>query len=87
MRRFAVLLLLAGCAQAPIREVQEVRVPVPVPCVAPADVPKASFPADSELAALDDYRLVLTLAQDRLARAAHIARLEAVLLGCTGGRP
>lgn len=70
--------LMAGCGTpAPLT----VRVPVPVPCV--TDVPPAPTLADdAALRALDDYRLVLTLARERLVLIGHAAELRAVLEAC-----
>jgi hypothetical protein len=81
-----VLLLLAGCATVPDVPT-EVRVPYPVPCLSAAEVPRATFPSDADLAKLPDGPLVYALAKDRLDRQAHIGRLEAVLEGCIGANP
>lgn len=71
--------LLWGCATAP--QVVEVRVPVPVPCV--TEIPAApSVTPDERLVAMDDYRLVLTLARERLLLIGHVAELRAVLEAC-----
>ena len=71
---------LAGCATVPDMPT-EVRIPVPVPCLSAAEVPRAVFPTDADLARLPDGPLVLMLAKDRLDRAAHIGKLEAGLQG------
>lgn len=74
----ATSLLLVGCA-SPIP--QEVRIPVPVPCVEhPPERP--SMLSDSELLALDDYGLVIALARDRRIRQGYEAELEATIAGC-----
>jgi hypothetical protein len=63
---------------------KEVRVSVPVSCVAPADVPKApALLSDAELWGFDSYRRTWALWGDRAARRAYIAELEAVALGCS----
>lgn len=77
------LLFLAGCATEPksIEIPREVKIPVPVPCVdEPIDRP--AFVTNGELAAMDDYALIISLAADRLARLQYEARLEAVIAGC-----
>ena len=76
-----LLLLLAGCATVPDVPT-EVRVPYPVPCLTADEVPRATFPTDADLAKLPDGPLVAALAKDRLERAAHLGKLEAVLQGC-----
>ena len=72
---------LTGCATVPYVPT-EVRVPVPVPCLSADEVPRAVFPTDADLAKLPDGPLVYALAKDRLDRAAHIGKLEAVLQEC-----
>ena len=70
--------LLAGCATAPV----EVRVPVPVPCVS-ADFPAAPVVrSDADLLAMDDYRLVLALAEERARLAAWTAQAGPVVESC-----
>ena len=79
----ALLLAASGCASPPtsIEIPREVKIPVPVPCVdEPVDRP--AFVTDGELAAMDDYALIISLAADRLARQQYGARLEAVIAGC-----
>lgn len=73
--------LLAGCASGPPPLPVEVRIPVAVPCIAEAPARPALL-ADRDLAALDDYRLVIELARDRRLRQAYVAELEAVVAGC-----
>lgn len=69
-----VVVLLAGCA-APAA------VRVPVACV--ATIPAAPvITADGELAALDDGRLLLTIARERLQLLGHTGELRALLEAC-----
>lgn len=77
-------LFLTGCNATLPTVPTEVRIPVPVACVAQADIPMATFATDAEIAKLDDGPFVLALARDRLERAGHIAALEAILSGCVG---
>jgi hypothetical protein len=58
-----------------------VRVPVPVPCIEVAPV-RPSLLSDEQLLALDDYGLILALAQDRRARQGYVAELEGAVAGC-----
>jgi len=77
--RYASLLavLLTGCATAP----QIVRVAVPVSCV--VEMPAApTITANSELRAMGDYRLLLTIARERLVLIGHAGELRAVVEGC-----
>jgi hypothetical protein len=73
--------LLAGCASGPPPLPVEVRVPIAVPCVN-EPLARPELLTDRDLAALDDYRLVLELARDRRLRQAYEAELEAVVAGC-----
>ena len=73
--------LLAGCASGPPPLPVEVRIPVAVPCIADPPV-RPDLLTDRDLAALDDYRLVLELARDRRLRQGYEAELEAVVAGC-----
>lgn len=80
MRYVTLAALLSGCqATIPVPEV--VKVPVPVPCVAAIPTRPATT-SDSDLRAMDDYGLVLSLAADRRALLGHVDALEAVLQGC-----
>lgn len=79
-----VAVVIAGCAGNPPRVIEvpkEVRVPVPVPCVKDAPA-KPAFVSDGELAAMDDYTLVLNLEIDRQRRQQYEGTLEAVVAGC-----
>lgn len=83
MRWLASLLVLAGCASDP-RLPEIVRVPVAVACI--EVLPEApQTAADAELLALDDYRLVLTLAKDRAALTAAYSELRALAGACVKG--
>lgn len=82
-----IALSLTGCNATMPAVPTEVRIPVPTPCIAQADIPQTTFATDAELAALPDGPFVLRLARDRLERAGHIAALEAVLSGCVGEKP
>lgn len=85
----AAALILAGCASAPpapqiVNVPVEVKVPVPVPCVKRADLPPPpKILSNEELAALDDYRLVITLDLQRRALRDYQAQVDAVLRACT----
>jgi hypothetical protein len=76
-----LLPLLAGCETTAWRPV-EVRIPVPVPCIAALPDRPATTPDDA-LKAMSDYRLVLTLAADRAALRGHVEELRALLAPCT----
>jgi hypothetical protein len=72
-----LLALLAGCGTT----TQVVRVPVPVPCV--VDLPaEPRISTDSELRAMSDYRLVLTIARERLQLLGYSGELRAAAEGC-----
>lgn len=79
------VLALTGCATAPdviTKPPASIDVPVAVSCL-PADRPArpATF-TDRELAALDDYKLVLGLRRDTLHLRAYARELEALLKAC-----
>jgi hypothetical protein len=77
MRWALSLLLLTGCATAPVT----VRVPVPVPCV--VELPaEPAISADTELRAMSDYRLVLVIARERLVLLNYSSELRAAAAGC-----
>lgn len=90
MRAVAVLLALlaAGCASVePVApRVTIVEKPIPLPCVERLP-PKPVFAlgrlSTSELEAMSDYELVLSLWIERAERIAYEAELEAMLAGCT----
>ena len=75
-----VVLGLSGCASVP-QAPEAIRVQVPVPCVGDPPV-RPSMLTDAQLLALDDYGLVIALAQDRRVRQGYHAELEAVVAGC-----
>lgn len=78
----AYIAIAAGCASSPIEGIpQTVEIPIPVSCVT-AEIPRPRFVTDRELAAADDYTLVLELAADRLKRQQYEAKLEAAIAGC-----
>lgn len=85
--RFALfaMLLLTACATVPepdTRPPATVEVPVRVACL-PADRPvRPSTYTDKDLAALDDYKLVLGLRRDALALARYTRELEAIVKAC-----
>jgi hypothetical protein len=76
--------VLTGCASQGVTIPREVRVQVPVPCIAPADVPqRPELMSDGEMLALDSYRATWALWGDRLERQGYEAKLEAVVEGCS----
>ena len=76
----ASIILLAGCASGPVVP-EVVRVPVPVPCIE-ATPAKPVFLSDSDLLALDDFGLVVSLARERRLYQGYTAEIEAVIAGC-----
>jgi len=58
-----------------------IRVQVPTPCI-DAVPTKPAMLTDAQLLALDDYGLIVALAQDRRVRQAYELTLEAMLAGC-----
>ena len=72
--------IAAGCASGPTLPTV-VKVPVPVPCLERLPEPPAAA-TEAELLALDDYRLVLTLAKDRAAVLASYLELRAAAQAC-----
>lgn len=78
MRAVLVCLLLTGCATT---LPQKVYVQVPVTCVTemPAD---AQAKSDQELAKLDDYGFVISLAADRIEYRRYSQEAKAILLAC-----
>lgn len=74
---------LTGCASTGVEIPREVRVQVPIPCIAPADRPeRPAFLSDGDILVLDSYRATWALWGDRLERQAYEARLEAIVEGC-----
>ena len=80
----AILLLLAlsGCATDPLPSV--IKIPITAPCLKPEEFPKAPMVAtDQQLAKMDDYDLVLTLAAEREELLSAWLYAAALLKGCT----
>lgn len=81
MRRIFLLCVVAsGCATEP--SLPSASIPVAVSCV-PQDAP--TFPplrSNAELKALDDRRIVLALAEERLSLLGYSKRAEAVINAC-----
>ena len=78
-----VLLVLAACdtmPKAPDRQV--VQVPIPVPCVDPSTPRAPAVSTNSQLQAMADDTLVLTLARERLVLISWAAEVTPVLEGC-----
>lgn len=88
MRYAALALLLAGCASTPppivrvVKEPIEVKIPVPVPCI--ASVPsKPDWAMDNpKLRNADVYALGLAALQEIEQRRRYESELEALLKGC-----
>lgn len=79
----AILLALAACdtmPKAPDRQV--VSVQIPVPCVDPTTPRAPTVSTTSQLKALADDTLVLTLARERLLLASWAAEVSPVLEAC-----
>ena len=78
----AAVLSTIGCSSIP-EAPKEVRVPISVPCLSAADVPKPpAFVTDSDLLKMTDGDLILSLATDRRQNQGYRAELEAVISGC-----
>ncbi len=79
------LALAAGCKSLPEIKVPEtVKVRVPVPCIAPADVPqRPTLRTEADLMAMDTYRRTLAAWSDLKRYEAYAAELEAVVQGCS----
>lgn len=72
------ILTLAGCAEAPVA----VKIPVPVSCL-PAGVPaRPAMAENAALKAMDDRKMLLTIAAERLEQGAYAAQAEALIQGC-----
>lgn len=76
---------LAGCGT--LRDIvvpKEVKVPVPVPCIDPADVPKRpATRTEADLLAMDPYRRTLAAWSDLKRLEAYAGELEAVVHACS----
>lgn len=95
MRALALVaaLLLAGCSGLPEVQVpREVRVQVPVPCIAPEARPeRPAVQSEDDLMALDTYRRTLAAWAILMRLKAYSVELEALVEGCsrlpTAGTP
>lgn len=77
------VIALAGCASG-VTVPREVRVAVPVTCIAPADRPeRPALLSDGDILMLDTYRAVYALWGDRLELQGYQAKLEAIVEGCS----
>ena len=75
-------IFLTACQSIPDAP-KEVRVPIGVPCLSAADVPKSPiFVTDAELLKMTDGDLILSLATDRRQNQGYRAEMEAVIAGC-----
>ena len=86
----AITCLLAGCAtkapQVPVvvREPVPVRIPVPTPCIERSRLPSyPQLPTDAELAAMQDYELVIAIDMIRRRLHDYSTVAEAILNACT----
>lgn len=77
--------LVAGCQSMPSVDVpKEVKVQVPVPCIAPADVPqRPAVRIEDDLMAMDTYRRTLAAWSDLTRLRGYAGELEAVVQGCS----
>ena len=73
--------LLASCASVP-EGPKELLVPVASSCVPQGTPPAPQTVANQSLRALDDHRLVLTIAAERLDLIAWVRQIEPVLQAC-----
>ena len=76
-----IILLLAGCNGSLPPVPRETLIPVPVPCLDKLPE-RPTFLMDSDLAQLDDYRLVLALRSDQLELRGHVAVQDALMQAC-----
>jgi hypothetical protein len=77
VRTVLILLALSGCAAQEV----VVKVPVAVPCV--REVPqRPAMASRDQLLAMDDERLLLIIAAERLEQGAYSAQAEALLSAC-----
>lgn len=80
MRAILILLaFLAGCAGTPV--VQEVQVPVMVPCLEERPV-RPKFTLDKLPLDASDHDLLISLWIERLERKLYESRLETAMAGC-----
>ena len=74
--------LLAGCAGGPVLPAT-IKVPVPIPCLEVADLPKLpEMMNDVALLAMPDYKVVLMLFKERIILRDHATELAALLVAC-----
>lgn len=74
----AMCIVLAGCQTAPV---QQVHIPVPVPCIEVLPAEPDALP-DHALARLSDPDLVVALREQQLLWRADAKAVRALLLGC-----
>mgnify|MGYP001233797926 CR=1 FL=1 len=75
-------LMLGACASAPLPgPVQEVRIPVPVPCKTP-DIARPNFAVDALPLKAGVWRQMQALRSERLQRQGYEAELEAAVRAC-----
>ncbi len=81
----AAVPLASSCDTVPAVDVpKEVRVPVPVACVDPADLPeRPALRTEADLMAMDTYRRTLAAWQDLKRWEAYGAKLEAITTACS----
>lgn len=70
---------MSGCAT--VKEPVTVQVAVPVPCVIAASE-RPTIATDAELQAMPDFRMLITIARERLALIAYSAELAAAARAC-----
>lgn len=79
----SLVISLPGCAASP-KVPDVVRVPVPIACLTPADIPpRPAIAPDGKLARLDDYDLVRTIAAERAELVGWSAEALALLERCS----
>lgn len=79
----ATVIALTGC-NTPLQVPKEVKVQVPVPCIASDARPaRPELLSDAAILGLDSYRATWALWGDRLERQAYETKLEAVVEGCS----
>jgi hypothetical protein len=74
------VLALTGCATA-LQIPKTTQVPIAVSCINER-IERPAFVTDAQLAAVDDYALVLELRADQLKRKGYEVKLEAQIAGC-----
>lgn len=77
-----IILFISGCVTTQPDAIK-ISVPVPVPCVKKADLPKPpTIMQDPDLAKLDDAKLILTIAAERLDLKRYATESSALLGAC-----